>query len=314
MDVLARWIVGRTTHPHAHPTYHPKRLDMGLPKHSFCSLDKWLTVPTMEVRPSTDLKARISFVPVRPRRTSRQHPATVETDESFDSDTVSTVNSSRLSTCPEEGCVKMFRRHSSFVKHVDCGTHKSTLEHETLYDKTMIEYVTKLHCGASKAPKGLESRGPSLPTAPTAMMGCPALKTIQSRRTKFTDKQRQYLNAKFQIGERTGKTADPTDFPKPKDSEEETPGEDIQSVRRDKVLSEVSIQHSHSIIYDSYNISELLLNSKLSSFPLSMLWSIESVKLSDLEHPKIRVRRKKPFMDLLSSLVQGCSCNGNKHS
>jgi len=208
----------------------------------------------------------------------------------------------------------MFRRHSSFVKHVDCGTHKSTLEHETLYDKTMIEYVTKLHCGASKAPKGLESRGPSLPTAPTAMMGCPALKTIQSRRTKFTDKQRQYLNAKFQIGERTGKTADPTDFPKPKDSEEETPGEDIQSVRRDKVLSEVSIQHSHSIIYDSYNISELLLNSKLSSFPLSMLWSIESVKLSDLEHPKIRVRRKKPFMDLLSSLVQGCSCNGNKHS
>ena len=103
-------------------------------------------------------------------------------------------------------------------------------------------------------------------------------------------------------------------FLKPNDSEEETPGEDIQSVLRDKVLPEVSIQHSHSIIYDSYNICELLLNSKLSSFPVSMLRSIESVKLLDLKHPKIRVRRKKPFMDLLSSLVQGCSCNDNKHS
>ena len=47
------------------------------------------------------------------------------------------------------------------------------------------------------------------------MMGW-ALKTIQSRPTKFTDKQRQYLNAKFQIGERTGKTADPTDVSKAK--------------------------------------------------------------------------------------------------
>ena len=129
---------------------------------------------------------------------------------------MSTVNSSRLFTCPEEGCVKTFRRHSSLVKHLDCGTHKRTLEHETLYDKTIIEYETKLDCGASKAPTGLEASGPSLPTAPTIMMGCPALKTIQSRRTKFTDKQRQYLNAKFQIGEGTGKTANPTDVSKAK--------------------------------------------------------------------------------------------------
>jgi len=56
------------------------------------------------------------------------------------------------------------------------------------------------------------------------MMGR-ALKTIQSRCTKFTDKQRQYLNAKFQIGERTGNKADPTDVSKAtrtaKDSNEE---------------------------------------------------------------------------------------------
>jgi len=55
----------------------------------------------MEVRPSTDLKASASYVPVRPRRTSCQHPAT-ETDESLDSAAMSTVNSSQLFTCPEE--------------------------------------------------------------------------------------------------------------------------------------------------------------------------------------------------------------------
>ena len=31
---------------------------------------------------------------------------------------------------------------------------------------------------------------------------------------KFIDKQKQYLNAKFQIGERTGKKANPTDMSK----------------------------------------------------------------------------------------------------
>lgn len=37
-------------------------------------------------------------------------------------------------------------RHSSLVKH------KRKLEHETIYDKTRIEYVTKLDYGASKIP------------------------------------------------------------------------------------------------------------------------------------------------------------------
>lgn len=138
-----------------------------------------------------------------------------------------------------------------------------------------------------------------------------ALKSSQSRRTKFTENQKQCLYAKFQIGERTGRKADPTEVSKAMrtakdsngerlfnygdfltsqqissyfsrlaakrtveadqdDSEDETPGEDLQSVLSDKVLSEVSIQHSHPIIYDSYNICELVLNSKLGSFSVSI--------------------------------------------
>lgn len=40
------------------------------------------------------------------------------------------------------------------------------------------------------------------------------------------------------------------------DSKDETAAEDLQNVLRDKVLSEVSIQLSHPIIYNSYNICE----------------------------------------------------------
>ena len=50
----------------------------------------------------------------------------------------------------------------------------------------------------------------SIATPVTLSMGW-ALKSPPSRRTKFTDKQKQYLNVKFQIGERTGKKAEPTD-------------------------------------------------------------------------------------------------------
>ena len=50
--------------------------------------------------------------------------------------------------CPEEGCVKSFQQYSALEKHLDCGRHKYALEHETLYDKAMTMYATKLEHGA----------------------------------------------------------------------------------------------------------------------------------------------------------------------
>lgn len=309
----------------------------------------------MEIRPSTS-ETITSFVPVRPRRTGGRTPVSevegnsdCSVDESSDESSVDVdaANNCRLFTCPEEGCVKTFVRHSSLVKHLDCGKHKRALEQETLYDKAMIEYASNLECGASKCPTVLEVSRQNLQTVPTTLSMGWALKSTQSRRTKFTENQKQHLNAKFQIGERTGKKADPTEVSKAMstakdsngdrlfsyedfltsqqissyfsrlaakrsvegdqpDSEDETPREDFQSELSDKVLSEVSIQHSHPITYDSYNICELVFNSKLGSFSVSMLRGIcESFGLDIAE---ITVKRKKPFVTLLSNLVQGCSC------
>ena len=95
-------------------------------------------------------------------------------------------------------------------------------------------------------------------------------------------------------------------------SEDETAGEDLQNVLRGKVLSEVSIQHSHPIIYDSYNICELVINSKRSS--LSVPVSRNTCEAFGLDTSEITAKRKKPFVDMLSNLVQGCSCQASKCS
>jgi len=113
----------------------------------------------MEIRRSTS-ETIISFVPVKPRRTGGRTPVTeVEgnsdcVDEPSDESSVDVyaANKCRLFTCPEEGCVKTFTRHSSLVTHLDCGKHKRALECEKLYDKAMIEYATKLECDASNCP------------------------------------------------------------------------------------------------------------------------------------------------------------------
>lgn len=96
------------------------------------------------------------------------------------------------------------------------------------------------------------------------------------------------------------------------DSEDETAGEDLQNVLTDKVLSEVSIQHSHPIVCDSYNICELVINCKLSSLSVPMLRNI--CEAFGLDTSEIKVKRKKPFVDMISNLVQGCSCQASECS
>lgn len=155
-------------------------------------------LPLMEIIPSTS-ETITSFVPVRPRRTGGRTLVTevegnsdCRVDESSDESSVAVdaADNCRLFTCPEEGCVQTFVRHSSLVKHLDCGKHKRALEHESLYDKAMIEYVSNLECGAGKCPTVLEVSRPSLQTVPTTLPMGWALKSTQSRRTKFTENQK----------------------------------------------------------------------------------------------------------------------------
>lgn len=121
---------------------------------------------------------------------------------------VGAESTTSLFACPEEGCAKTFLRHSSLLRHLDCGKHQLVLERETLFDKAALEYQHQLegHGGATLEPvlsAPISSTGTQYLT-----MGW-ALKAAASRRTRFTAAQRSYLTDKFRRGEETGRKADP---------------------------------------------------------------------------------------------------------
>ena len=130
-----------------------------------------------------------------------------------------------------------------------------------------------------------------------------ARKQSRSRNTRFTDKQKDYLIAKFQTGEQTGQKADAASVSRLMRSEKDENGEqlfdcsefltsrqissfflvwpqsEVSTTKRSKtkraekesqlqamskkVMSEISIQHAHPILYNDYSICELVKNSKL---------------------------------------------------
>ena len=62
----------------------------------------------------------------------------------------------KLFSCPEEGCIKSFQRYSSLQHHLDVGKHKYALENETLFDKAMMSYATKLEQGIASVDNPIE--------------------------------------------------------------------------------------------------------------------------------------------------------------
>ena len=182
-----------------------------------------------------------------------------------------------------------------------------------------------------------------------------ALKQSRSRNTRFTDKQKDYLIAKFETGEQTRQKADAASVSRLMRSEKDENGEqlfdcsefltsrqissffsrlaskrsldhqevnqsdDDEQIRAEKesqlqamskkVVSEISFQHAHPILYNDYSICELVKNSKLSNFPIQVLNDI--CTSFGLDTSQVNVKRKKPYVDILTSLVMDCQCQAN---
>ena len=193
------------------------------------------------------------------------------------------------------------------------------------------------------------------PSGPSLPMGW-ALKHSHARSTRYSTKQKEYLIAKFQIGEQTGQKVDPTSVSRvmrtakdsngerlfdgtefltsqqiasffsrlaskrslndvaeaKSDEDEEQNKADRKSqlqVLRNQVMSDISIQQLHPIVYDAHNIRDLVKNSKLSTLSTKMLQDICSS--FGLDVSMITIKRKKPDIDLLTNLVMGCKCQTN---
>ena len=112
-----------------------------------------------------------------------------------------------LFSCPEEGCVKTYQRFSSLQHHLDLGKHERALENETLLDRAVLGYADRLQEQFCGIPQIQVRKRLNLTTQPCLPMGW-ALKSSHVRRTRFTEKQKDYLTSKFRIGETTGQKGD----------------------------------------------------------------------------------------------------------
>ena len=126
---------------------------------------------------------------------------------------IPSTSGSGLYPCPEEGCIKSYQRFSSLQNHLDCGRHVRSLEQESMIDKAVRGYAARLEGQFAGVPQfgdraGAGREAQSTAQQTTLLMGW-ALKSSQGGKTRFSDKQRDYLTSKFQIGEETGQKDSP---------------------------------------------------------------------------------------------------------
>ena len=112
----------------------------------------------------------------------------------------------KLFACPEEGCTKTYQRFFALQHHLDSGKHERALEHETLLDKAVHEYATRLDEQFTRVQIHQSRAGTTSSSETTLSMGW-ALKSNTTTRVRFNEKQNQYLRDKFSIGESTGNKA-----------------------------------------------------------------------------------------------------------
>ena len=161
-----------------------------------------------------------SFSSVKSRRgpqtSGKQLQDTKAPEKEADESSSDTAGTDKLFSCPEEGCIMSHLRLSSLQHHLDCGTHRRELEHETLQDKAMMSYALKLEEGTAKSPEfqaeGYTNTSPV--EAETELEMGWALKSSNVRRSRFSSKQKDYLMKLFKIGEVTRRKANPMDVSK----------------------------------------------------------------------------------------------------
>ena len=95
-----------------------------------------------------------NFHPIKPRKSRKKPPKTPDVgyesveedcDEMDEGD--AKVNSPKLFACPNEGCIRVYKRYGSMVSHVTYGKCEFQPERESLLDTAKIMYSKKLWGG-----------------------------------------------------------------------------------------------------------------------------------------------------------------------
>ena len=194
------------------------------------NLMKWsdLSLPPnnslQEIKPnlSSTSNEENSFIVVSAKRRLQVKKPEAKTKVSTcPQDTVDTVNAAEISdnegldeashlfACHEEGCIKSYKTFSGLQNHLDIGRHVYALEKQTLLDKAMIQYGTRLEQGSTEEVPTIEAEPMQTATRqqPSVKMGW-ALKSNKGHK-RLNETQKDYLMAQFKIGEQTGHKVDP---------------------------------------------------------------------------------------------------------
>ena len=131
-----------------------------------------------------------------------QVQTTTPNDDPFDS--------SAIFTCPIEGCVKVFQSYGKLTWHIEYGKCDYKTERETLLNKAKVMYAEKLFDDNNSNLQVNVKSGVSDEEVQSTNKS-PQGWALRSKKktTRFTKKQKEFLDEKFEKGEKTGKKYDP---------------------------------------------------------------------------------------------------------
>ena len=116
-----------------------------------------------------------------------------------------------LFECSVPGCTEVFDSFTDLEMHLDVGQHaKKRTQSESIYDRIRRDWAAKFATVdvAEKSPCVTLPTSSDTPSRQSLKMGWAISKTSTGS-TRFSPKVKDYLKAKFDIGEKTGRKADP---------------------------------------------------------------------------------------------------------
>ena len=152
------------------------------------------------------------------------------------------INSPKLFACPNEGCIRVYKRYGSMANHVAYGKCEFQPERESLLDTAKIMYIKKLWGGEFSVKMGNTGSAATvipLPDSHKKEEEGWALRATKKAKA-FSEKQRKFLEEKFMPGETTGRKLDPVTVARQMKIARDVDGQRLFS--HEQVLSSTQIQ------------------------------------------------------------------------
>jgi len=255
-----------------------------------------------------------------------------------ETETAQVKEEQQLFMCPEEGCCRTFQRYGALQNHILYGSHNKKQEKITLIDRAKKGYARRLEIQYGAVPSK-PSACNFLEEENDTVSGMGWALPQQKAKSKFNDKQKQYLGKKFEEGEITGRKlkADEVaqDMRRAKDEmgkriftieefltskqvasffsrlsakKRNVTTSDNEAIEAEEIRKEtrgviISALDSHPLIYEDVVLCEMS-REKLHRFKLDKLKAICSHLGVDAQSAKKKIH----YVDKLLEHMQNCEC------